>query len=70
MENQMITRTQLDYCPQGYQDLIAFQNARIEALQNELKMTRYSLEIALKDYDEVIQATDKTIDWMNERLFR
>lgn len=66
----MQTRTQLDYCPQGYQDLIAFKDARIEALQNELKMTRYSLEIALKDYDEVIQATDKTIDWMNERLMR
>ena len=66
----MQTRTQLDYCPQGYQDLIAYKDARIEALQNELKMTRYSLEIALKDYDEVIQATDKTIDWMNERLMR
>lgn len=70
MENKMQTRTQLDYCPQGYQELIAYKDARIEALQKELKMTRYSLEIALKDYDSVIQATDKTIDWMNERLMR
>lgn len=70
MENKMQTRTQLDYCPQGYQDLIAYKDARIQALQNKLEMTQYALDIALRDYDEVIQATDKTIDWMNERLMR
>jgi len=68
MENQMITRTQLDYCPQGYQDLIAFQNARIKALENKVKMQCYMLEHLTTD--PVIKAEAETMDWINERLFR
>ena len=68
MENQMITRTQLDYCPQGYQDLIAFQNARIKALEDKVKMQSYMLEHLTTD--PVTKAEAETMDWINERLFR
>jgi len=66
----MENRTQLDYCPQGYQDLISFQNARIKALEKKVQTLEYLREVAISDSITILKAQSDTLDWIEGKLLR
>ena len=66
----MENRTQLDYCPQGYQDLINFQNVRIKALEKKVQTLEYLREVAINDSITILKAQSDTLDWIEGKLLR
>jgi len=70
MKNKMENRTQLDYCRQGYQDLINFQNVRIKALEKKVQTLEYLRDVAINDSITILKAQSDTLDWIEGKLLR
>ena len=51
-----------------WQQLVAYQQARIEALEKENKWLNLCRDQALKDYDFMLQAQNDTMDFINSKL--
>ena len=52
-----------------WQQLVTYQQARIEALEKENKWLNLFRDQALKDYDIMLQAQNDTLDFINSKLF-
>ena len=51
-----------------WQQLVSYQQARIEALEKENKWLNLCRDQALKDYDFMLQAQNDTMDFINSKL--
>jgi hypothetical protein len=51
-----------------WQQLVTYQQARIEALEKENKWLNLCRDQALKDYDFMLQAQNDTMDFINSKL--
>ena len=52
-----------------WQQLVAYKDARIEALEKENKWLNLCRDQALKDYDLILQANNDTMDFINSKLY-
>jgi len=52
-----------------YEQVVQYQNARIVALENKLKITNHLLSLAERQYDIEVKANLDTIDFINSKLF-
>ena len=51
-----------------WMQLVAYKDARIEALEKEVKWLNLCRDQALKDYDLMLQANNDTMDFINSKL--
>lgn len=57
------------YSETQWQQLVQYQQARIEALEKENKWLKQSRDSALKEYDVLMQANNDTMDFINSKLY-
>lgn len=51
-----------------WQQLCAYQQARIEALEGRVRILEMLRDSALNDYDVLLQAQNDTLDFINSKL--
>jgi hypothetical protein len=51
-----------------WQQLVDYKQARIEALENRVKILEALRDAALNDYDIILQAQNDTLDFINSKL--
>jgi len=51
-----------------WQQLVDYKQARIEALENRVKILEALRDAALNDYDIILQAQNETLDFINSKL--
>jgi hypothetical protein len=52
-----------------YEQLVQYQNARIVALENNLKITKHLLSLVERKHDIEVKANLDTLDYINSKLF-
>ena len=54
--------------PQMFEDVIRFQEARIQALENRNRLLEHMREESFNDLKAIQKAESETIDWINHRI--
>jgi hypothetical protein len=54
--------------PEMFEDVIRFQEARIQALENRNRLLEHMREESFNDLNAIQKAESETIDWINHRI--